>query len=252
MPSYLVMGLFCLDFRCMARCRLGDWDRFFGDVDLFDELLEDRRERPPGFASDHIAAAAFVHEVRGETAEAERTLRVLDWLEGVEERPSQALALWRALLLSRRGEFAAARELLAREEGFQWGLGYRLEALCDVVAEQEAWDEAAATVEQARRHAAEAGLLALPSFADRLEGAAAVAAGQLERGVELLGSAEDGFAELGATWEAARTSVRLAAAVALLGDREGAESRARSALEVLEPLRSLREADEARRLLAGD
>jgi hypothetical protein len=250
MPSAPVMGLYCLDFRSVGRCRLGDWEGFFADVRLFGELLDERRDRPPGYASDHIAAAAFVHEVREEGALAARQLRILDWLEGVEERPSQGWAVWRALLLSRRGEHAAARALLARpEEGFQWGFGYRLEALCDVIAEQGAWDEAAATVEEARRHAEEAGLLALPHYADRLDGMAALARDEAAAAVELLMRASAGFTERGAAWEAARTDVRLGEALAAAGDADGASAKARAALSVLEPIRSIREAAAARRLL---
>ena len=49
----------------MASFRQGRWDAFFDDVRLAEELLGDRSDSPPGFAADHIAAAAFVCEVQG-------------------------------------------------------------------------------------------------------------------------------------------------------------------------------------------
>ena len=118
-----------------------------------------------------------------------------------------------------------------------------------MLSEQEAWGDAPATLEEARTHAREAGLLALPHYADRLEGAMALALGDVERSVPLLRRASDGFAELGAAWEAARTLVVLARAAARTEDRAGAEAAAAEGLIVLERLRSVRELDEARELL---
>jgi tetratricopeptide (TPR) repeat protein len=251
-PGAQLMGLYCLDFRAVARCRLGEWDAFWRDVALLAELLGERRDRPPGFASDHVAAAAFVHEVQGDQASAERMLRVLSWLEAAEVRPSPGWSVWKALLLSRRGDHAAARDLLARpEEGFGWGRGYRLEALCDVMAEQGAWEEAPHTLDEARRHSEEAGLLALPFYADRLEGAMRLAQAQAQPAVVLLEKAGKGFSGLGARWESARTSIRLADALAQAGRPDEARAHLERSMPVLEELRSLREVAVGRELLAG-
>jgi tetratricopeptide (TPR) repeat protein len=177
-------------------------------------------------------------------------LRILSWLESAEVRPSPGWWVWKALLLSRKGDHVAARDLLARpEEGFGWGRGYRLEALCDVIAEQGAWEEAAQTLDEARRHSEEAGLLALPFYADRLEGAMRLAQAEAQPAVVLLQRAARGFSELGARWESARTAIRLADALAHAGRADEARAQLERSLPVLEELRSLREVAEGRELL---
>jgi tetratricopeptide (TPR) repeat protein len=249
-PGAQLMALYCLDFRAVARCRLGQWDAFWQDVALLGELLGERRDRPPGFASDHVAAAAFVHEVQGDQASAERMVRILSWLEGAEVRASPGWWVWKALLLSRRSEHAAARDLLARpEEGFGWGRGYRLEALCDVLAEQRSWSDAPGTLEEARRHSAEAGLLALPFYADRLEGLMMAARVELEPAVVLLERALEGFSGLGARWESARTALSLADALLQTGRSDEAVAHLERWIPVLEELRSLKEIAKGRELL---
>jgi len=90
----------------------GEWETFLGDVSLIADLLGDRRGQPPGFASDHLGAAAFVHEVRGDSGDSDRILNVIRWLESEEERPSAGLAVWKALFLARRGAFDEARAAL--------------------------------------------------------------------------------------------------------------------------------------------
>ena len=129
-------ALYCLDWRAVARCRLGEWETFFGDVSLIADLLGDRRGQPPGFASDHLGAAAFVHEIRGEQAEADRILEVIEWLEGEEARPSAGLAVWKALLLARRGVFVRSRAALDLPQTLWHGYarGIVLEARCEILA----------------------------------------------------------------------------------------------------------------------
>ena len=41
-------ALYCLDWRAVARCRLGEWEAFFGDVSRIGDLLGDRRDSRPG------------------------------------------------------------------------------------------------------------------------------------------------------------------------------------------------------------
>lgn len=96
----------------------------------------------------------------------------------------------------------------------------------------------------------EAGLLALPVHLDRLEGRSAIANEQLERGLEALEDAREGFAQLGATWERARTDLDLADALSASGRVEEARTKLGAAgpdleragaLVELERLRALRE-----------
>ena len=129
-----------------ARFRLGDWDGVLADVALAEELLGDRRDSPPGFAPMHIAIAAFVHDARGDRGTASRYLDLVRWLEEAEERLDRVLTLWQARLLARRGTFEEARALLGRPERssrIAWSSDEVLEAWCEVISEEAAWDEAA-------------------------------------------------------------------------------------------------------------
>jgi class 3 adenylate cyclase/tetratricopeptide (TPR) repeat protein len=244
-----MMALYCLDWRAVARCRLGAWDQALADVSLIQTLLGDRRENPPGFASDHFAAAAFVHEVRGEHDPADRLLRVVTWLDVAEDRPSPGWLAWHALLLARRGRFDEARSQLDRpEEGMRWGRGLILEARCDVLADQGAWEEAPALLEEARAHADEARLLALPHYADRLEGRWALARGEPDRAAALLATAGEGFASIEAEWEAARTRLMLGEALLKAGKADAARASIAAVMLTLEGTRSLRELERAHSL----
>ena len=255
MPSALVMGLYCLDFRCggaLPARRTGT--RSSTTCELFGELLAERSERPPGFASDHIAAAAFVHEVRGETADAERTLRVLDWLEDAEERPSQGMGgvASPGPVAPRASSPPPASCSPGRRRGSNgvWGTG---------------WRRCATWSPSRRRGTMRRPRSARPGSTRRRPGcwpSLGTPTGWRARrrwpretlncGAELLERAADGFARLGARWEAARTAVRLASATAELGHRQRSEALARQALDVLTALRSLREADRAHQLASGD
>lgn len=244
-------ALYCLDFRAVAAFRLGDWDRFLADVERAGELLGDRRAQPPGYAAVHVALAAFVHDVRGDPELADRALRIVEWLEQVEERPDTAWTLWRSKLLARRGRFAEARELLARPEFAELGEGREeaLESWCELLAEEERWDEAPGAADDARRYAEWAGVLSLPPYADRLEGRAALAAGDDARATELLGAAVDGFERLGAAWEVAVTRLDAARALRASGQEAEARDHLLAAVPTLERLASRRELAEASVLL---
>jgi len=77
-----------------------------------------------------------------------------------------------------------------------------LEAWCEVISEQGAWEEADEIVDRSRMHASWAGVPPLDLYAARLEGRAAAALGDPDRAVPLLASAISGFTALEARWEA--------------------------------------------------
>ena len=236
-------ALYCLDWRAVARCRLGEWDAFFEDVSRIGDQLGERREQPPGYASDHLGAAAFVYEVQGDPAAADRIGEVIRWLEGEEERFSAGLAVWKSMLLTRRGLFEEAGDALILPDTLWHGYarGIVLEARCDLLAEQQAWDRAPLVVQASREHAEEAGLRALSSYADRLEALAAYAADDREGSVDKLQRALTGFTEIEAGWEAARTGLALAEVFAHGGQKESARELLGRTRPVLESLRSARE-----------
>jgi class 3 adenylate cyclase len=245
-------GLYCLDFRTAAHFRLGDWEATLADVAVAEEVLGDRRETPPGFAPQYLVIAAFIHDARGEGAMADRYLRLVGWLEAVEDRAETILALWRSRLLARQGRHEEARALLERPgiADDQRGRDEVLEAWCEVVAEEGAWGDAPAIVEQARSHAAWAGVPPLELYAGRLQGRLTAATGDGERAADLLRIAADGFADLEAEWEAAITRLELATVEASLGRATEARDRYGDVIPVFERLRSLRELDRASGLLA--
>ncbi|MGH3102667.1 MAG: LuxR family transcriptional regulator, partial [Gaiellaceae bacterium] len=86
-------------------------------------------------------------------------------------------------------------------------------------------------------------------YADRLEGRAAAAAGDVERATELLRRSAEGFAALGARWEEAWSRL-LVAEVIVGGEARQAERELAAALPVFEQLGSVREAERVRALLA--
>jgi tetratricopeptide (TPR) repeat protein len=251
MPGSPLQGLYCLDFRVAARFQLGDWDGALSDVALAEELLGDRRESPPGFAPMHLAIAAFVHDARGDRGTARRYLQLVRWLEETEERLDPVLSLWQARLLARRGDHDEARALLDRPALAEDRRGQDevLEAWCEVISEQGAWDEAPQMVERAASHASWAGEPPLALFAARLDGRAAAARGETDRATELLGSAAEGFRGLDAEWEAAVTRLDLARVLMDAGNAERAHELARRSLNVFDRAGSLRERTRADDLL---
>jgi class 3 adenylate cyclase/tetratricopeptide (TPR) repeat protein len=242
------MAMHCLPWRALARFRLGQWDAFLDDVNRTEELLGDRREHPQPFFARHFAAAALVRDIRGDTVGADRHLELLRRLENEIGHPPSLSVPWMAMLFARRGDHQDARGYLAKEES-HGSRGVVLEARCDVVAELAAWEEAADLVRESRDHADAAGLLALPSFADRLEGRAALASGDLALAVSSLSRAGRGFDGLGARWEAACTSLSLGEALVQAGEPTRARQELESAVDVFRELRSDRELRRARDLL---
>jgi hypothetical protein len=124
-----------------------------------------------------------------------------------------------------------------------------LEALCEIAAAREHWDEAGVLVATARAEAELSEQRSLPLVADRLEGRAAGATGDVVEGARLLGRSAEGFAALGAVWEAAWSRLLLAELIVGSDSRRAAEELA-AALPVFERLGSAIEAERARAVLA--
>ena len=104
--------------------------------------------------------------------------------------------------------------------------------------------------QMAQAFAERAGLRALPVHLDRLEGRAALAAGDTSRAVGALAAASTAFEGLGARWEKACTDLSLAEALVAGHRSDEARARLDAAIEVFEELRSLREIERSRELLA--
>jgi hypothetical protein len=175
----------------------------------------------------------------------------VSWLEQAEDRLDTVLTLWQARLLARRGEYGAARALLERPGVAEDRRGQDeiLEGWCELLSEEGAWDEARVLAIRAAQHADRAGVPPLALYATRLEGRAAAGTEEIDRAVELLGAAADGFAELGAVWEAAVSRLDLAAVLLPAGRSYDASTLAGGAAQVFDRLGSVRELSRARDLL---
>jgi len=119
------------------------------------------------------------------------------------------------------------------------------------VAAEGAWDRAGEVVSKARAHALEAGLLALPVFADRLEALAELAGGRRADGIGLLRRAAAGFGGLGAKWEEARSRLMLARALAGASRPGDAQVELSKAVPVFERTRSVAELAQGESLAAS-
>ena len=239
----------CLAWRALARFRLGDWDRALEDFTLLEEIPADEWTR---FAYYHVtlrALAAFLYEIRGDRASSDRLATLA--AEQTAGTGNARKTPWLALLAARQGTADEALAWLERGSDrsralVQTGL---LEARCDIVAECGLWDLADETVAESRSFAALALVKALPCYADRLEGRAALARGDAPLARQALVRARDGFAALGARWEEAVANLWLATANRVDGVEVDARTAAGSGLDVFAELHSVRELEHARTLL---
>jgi class 3 adenylate cyclase len=244
-----------LTWRVAARFMIGKWDDALADqAELERVAAQDPRELPAGYTLRAYTFRALCHELRGETDDADRYIdlsrRYFDFIRGrfaARAQPSvhsQPLAL----ALAHRGLFDEARAVSPLVPHSS-GSGLTLQVLCEIVAAQGDWREAADIVASSRKEAEIGEHSSLPLYADRLEGRAAAAAGDVERAALLLRGSAGGFASLGARWEEAWSRLLLAEALLEADARLAGEELAR-ALPVFEQLRSVREAERARTLLS--
>jgi class 3 adenylate cyclase len=241
-----------LTWRVAARFMLGDWDGALADQAELERVAAlDPRELPAGYTMRAYTYAALCHELRDAPAAADRYIelgrRYLGRTTSVVRTRGSLHAPPLALTLARRGRFEEALALIPLLPGTGTA-GIALEALCEIAAARERWAEAAELVAAARQEAEIGGQLSLPLFADRLEGRAAAAAGDSERGAALLRRSAEGFAALEARWEEAWSRLLLAETI-MGSDGPHAGTELRTALAVFEELGSMREAERARTLL---
>jgi hypothetical protein len=228
-----VGGLHCMSWREVARFSLGRWADFLASLARHEELLEGRL--PAHGASRPWACAVLVHEAQGDRAAADRYLADVDRIEGGRPRANCTPDAARALARMGRVEEANARIDAALATAHPDSRARLISARCDVVAQEGAWDAAAATVAAARDTVFDDPGTVLP-YADRLAGRTALATAFPAAAADRLAAAARGFAALQAGWELACTRLWLAQAHAVVGRRDlalAALSAARPALEVL-------------------
>jgi hypothetical protein len=249
------LALQCLRWRALARFRLGHWDGVRRDLAIARDLLGEDRDDPPDYLSPTFAAAALVHEYRGEHVAADAVLDLLAAhyeRRSLDDRDPLPLSQWAefvAPIMVRRGRRTHARRLLEQSRWRRRGrLGVLLEASLEVAAESGDWDGGPRLLEEARTVAEEGGLWALPLAADAFEGLMLRAGGELEAAMYLLERAAAGFERIGAVWDAARVRCALAGTLDEAGFPDRAAAVVAGCLPALERLGARREIDAARDL----
>ena len=215
----------------MARYRLGNWQAFLDDLRRVEDLLGDRRHKPPHFAYRPYAAAAVVHQIQGNGAAADSRLAIIAEIARAERTGRFTGAPWTSIVLARRGEYDEALKRLARalNAGIsRQNRGELLEARAEVIAEAQLWGQASGVANDLRLHGNASKCLSLPITADRLEGLAAIAA---ER------------------WDEARTDLALAEALIATSRTDEARAHLQKATATFERLEAVREGARASELL---
>ncbi len=239
-------------FHAVARFRLAQWDRFWSAYALLDAAMDD--DRPFSYHMMRLyGVAAYLKDVAGDSAAADSLLAKLDRSQASRGHVGVSGArLWVVETLVRRGRLAEARARLGEADPVREVQNRDLdfEAWAALIAAEGSWDEAPPIVADARVWADTTGLLALPAFADRLEGQAALAAGDVGLGLARLRRARDTSRRLEAAWDRARTELILAAALIEADDRREAADVLTSALSTLTTLEAPRETGRANELMA--
>ena len=242
----------CLAWRAVARFQLGEWDAMVEDIELLEATRATTRFGYAGYFT--VAArscASLLFEIRGESDRADHLYDL-----AIEYSPGTATSRripWLARFAAHRGRADEALEWLAKGDRADSELSRSaiLEGACAVIADLGRWDLAETKVAEARAFADLAQVEALLVHADRVDGRAALARGDLGPAIAALTRARDGFGKLGARWEEALSALWLAEALRAAGSADEARASAERAAAVFDELRSARELEHARSLLAG-
>ncbi|HET6791859.1 MAG TPA: adenylate/guanylate cyclase domain-containing protein [Actinomycetota bacterium] len=233
-------------WRMAALYRSGRWDEALGEFGVVREMLGDRRDDPPYFASHAFAIAGVILHRRGERVQSDEVAGSM--LRMVSESFGRLYGnLLRFLVI--RGDLTLANEL-RRPRTWQTHAGDALTAEAERLAANADWAGAADLVATMRAHAEAGDAPSVASFADRLQGRAEAAGGELEAAAASLRRAAAGFDALGDPWEQALTDLDLARALWSTGEDE-ASMRLRDATETFESLRDVEGQAEARALSGG-
>lgn len=239
-------------FHAVGQFRLGSWDRFWSVYAKLDAATD--HDRPLAYHTMRLyGIAAYLKDVAGDSAAADLLISELDRSQASRGSVGVSGArLWIVQTLLRRGRLAEARERLAEADPVREGQNRDLtfEAWAELIAAEGSWDEAPAIVAAAREWAEKTQLLALPAFADRLEGRAALAVGDAELGFDRLRRARAIFLRLEAAWDRAMTEIVLADALNEAGRKDEAAEAAGAALTTLSRLDAPMEVERAKDLVS--
>ena len=235
-----------LSWKIATLHRLGRWDEALEGFERLRDLLDDRRDRPPYFATHAFGAAGQIHTSRGDLVESDRIVHVL---RPLMSNASARLYPWLLRLLVVRGDVAEASAMRRSVAWLVHG-GDAYEAESELVHATGDTEQTVALVADMRRHAEATGASSLVPFADRLEGRAASAAGDAASAVTLFERARTAFDELGCPWERALTELDLGSALRESGRADDATAALVNSRTTFEELRAVRDLEIARTLLA--
>jgi class 3 adenylate cyclase/tetratricopeptide (TPR) repeat protein len=226
--------------------RIGHWDEALALYAEIRDTLDDRRDRPPYFASNAYGIAGQIHTSRGDVARSDQMIQILaPRYLGFSAR----LYPWLLRLHILRGELDAARAI-------QRPTAWRVHATDAYEAESElAWalrdPNASELAAEMRQHASENGAPAAAAFADRLTGRLAAADGDHATALLRFADAIDTFDRLDAPWERALTVVEVGRSQAAMGDIEAARASWVDARATFERLGAMLDLTTVDALLAG-
>lgn len=123
-----------------------------------------------------------------------------------------------------------------------------MEAESELVATAGAWDRVTDLVAEMRRHAEVGDAPSVAVFADRVEGRAAIAAGDADDAARSLERAITGFETLGVPWERALTELDLARVTSAAGRTDESKALVARAAATFEEVRDTEGAAAARAL----
>jgi tetratricopeptide (TPR) repeat protein len=233
-------------WRIATLYRLGRWDEALDEYASLRRTLDDREDDPPYFATHAFGVAGVIYERRGERVQSDGlAAAILRMVTGSSGRLYPTLL--RFLVV--RGDLAQAKGI-SRPHNWAVHAGDAMEAEAERLAAAAEWDEAPDLVTEMREHAGMADAPAVVAFADRLEGRAAFAGGDVEPALRSLERAAAGFETLGAPWERALTELDLARVASSAGRSEETRAWAARAAATFEELRDT-EGVAASRALTG-
>jgi tetratricopeptide (TPR) repeat protein len=248
-----------LQWKMMARFRLGDWDGALEDQAELETLVVQGTaagDTLPAFLGGAYSVAFLCRELRGDAAHSDKYLAMLNQLKRSQEEAGEPVRTPRpatALALLHRGAIEEADAWLdhdGRNSGFS--LGPTLEVLTELTRAQEDWPAADELLHKTRSLATKMRSPTLECYSSRLEGLAVLATGAsgLEQAVRLLLASAQGFGGLSMPWEEALSLALAGEVLQSKGQKSRAENHLRTALATFERLDSVAEVARASRALS--
>jgi pentatricopeptide repeat protein len=203
-----------------ALCKLGRWDEALSEFEQMQEVYNDGRSQPPGYALRAYAAIAEILLFRGKVAESDDIATPV-----LAQSGGTGFALHSGIYLA-RGEYGQALAAIpVSDRNAEWSKNVILPTRCEL-ALATAPTDCFAIADETKAYGEQGEFPSLPAFADELRGWTKVRSADLPTGIVDLQAAVARFDQLGARWHGARARRLLAAALAAMGDSTATEVQA--------------------------